>query len=79
MFAEASTVARGALAAYGLSYRAAGQMSARQVQRVLQGASAGDLPIEQLEAHLALNLKTAKAIGLTIPKSVVARADEVIQ
>ena len=80
MFSESSTVTRGALAAYGPSYRAAGRLSAKQVQRVLQGASPGDLPVEQLAApHLAINLKTAKDIGVTIPQSVLTRADEVVQ
>lgn len=47
---------------------------------VAQGAAPGDLPVEQLDKiHFAINLKAAKALGLTISPSVLARADEVIQ
>jgi putative ABC transport system substrate-binding protein len=80
MFQEVSAVNQGGLAAYGTSYREAGRLSAKQVQRVLQGATPGDLPVEQLSRpSLAINLKTAKALGLTIPRSLLLRADEVIQ
>ena len=54
--------------------------AAQHIQRVLLGAKPGDLPIEQIDKlHFVVNLKTAKALGLTIPPSVLARADEVIQ
>ncbi len=80
MFQEPSAVTLGGLAAYGSSYVVAGRLSAKQVQRVLQSAAPGDLPVEQLpRPTFSLNLKTAKALGLTIPRSVVLRADEVIQ
>lgn len=80
MFHDPGTVKMGALASYGVSYRELGRLSARHVQRVLLGARPGDLPVELVDRlHLAINLKTAKAIGVTIPQSVLARADEVIQ
>ena len=80
IYNETGSVARGGLAAYGASFYAIGRLSARQIQRVLQGAKAGDLPIESVDRlHLVINLKTAKALGLTIPASVLARADEVIE
>jgi putative ABC transport system substrate-binding protein len=80
MFQEPSSVAHGALASYGLSYHAVGRLAAKHVHRVLLGANPGDLPVEQLDRlHFAVNLKTAKALGLTIPPSVLTRADEVIE
>ena len=73
-------MAGGALASYGVSYYAGGRLSAKNVQRVLLGADPGGMPIEQFDRlHFVLNMKTAKAIGLTIPPAVLARADEVIE
>jgi putative ABC transport system substrate-binding protein len=73
-------VAKGAQASYGESYYALGRLSAKHVQRVLLGANPGDLPMEQLDRiHFVINLKTAKALGLTIPQSLLVRADEIIQ
>jgi len=80
MFQDKEAVARGALASYGVSYYGAGRISAEQVQRVLLGASPADLPVEQIDRlAFIINSKTAEALGLTIPPSVLARADEVIQ
>jgi putative ABC transport system substrate-binding protein len=80
MFQEQESVARGGLASYGVSYSAVGRLAARYVHRILLGANPGDLPIEQLDRlYFVINLKTAKALGLTIPQAVLLRADEVIQ
>jgi len=80
MLQETGSVAEGALAAYGESYYALGRLSAKPVHRVLLGANPSDVPVEQVsKLHFVINLKTAKALGLTIPPSVLARADDVIQ
>ena len=81
MFNTKDAVTKGALAGYGESYYALGRLSAKQVQRVLLGAAEpGSLPVEQLDRpQLFINLKTAKALGLTIPQSVLLRADQVIE
>ena len=80
MLHDDASVGMGALASYGVSYRMIGHQSAKYVQRVLLGARAGDLPVERLDRfHFAINLKTAKAIGVTVPQSVLTRADEVIR
>jgi putative ABC transport system substrate-binding protein len=80
MFHERGIVANGALAGYGVNYREVGRASAKHVQRVLTGTSPKDLPIENTDRlELILNLKTAKALGLTIPPSLLQRADQVIE
>jgi len=80
MFAEKESAAKGALTSYGVSYYTIGRLSARYVQRVLLGADPGTLPVEQVDRlDFVINLKTAKALGITIPQSVLVRADEVIR
>jgi len=71
---------KGGLASYGVNFYAIGQLGARQVQQVLQGASPEHLPVEQLDRlKLVINLKTARSLGLTVPAAVLARADQVIE
>src|SRR5713226_2986076 len=80
MFQEQSLVAKGALASYGQNYYEIGRLSAKYVQQVLGGTHPGDLRVETIDdEELAINLQTAKALGLKIPPNVLVRANKVIK
>jgi len=80
MFFDPFDVERGGLASYSANYYQVGRQAARLVDKIIKGAKPADVPVEQpTKFELVINLKTAKALGLTIPQSVLGRADRVIQ
>ena len=79
-FTTADTVKSGALMSYGANFPALYRRAAEYVDKISRGAKPGDLPVEQpTEFDLVINLKTAKALGLTIPHNLLVLADEVIE
>jgi putative ABC transport system substrate-binding protein len=80
MFYFDSLVTKGGLASYSVDFHEIGRQSAKHVERILAGANPKDVPIEGVDRlTFAVNKKTAQRIGLTIPESVLFRADKVIE
>jgi putative ABC transport system substrate-binding protein len=80
MYESGLVVRDGGLMSYGPDLADSYRRAAVYVDRILKGAKPSELPVEQPNRYyLLVNLKTAKALGLTIPQSILLRADEVIQ
>ena len=69
----------GGLMSFGSNLTHGYRRAAEIVDRILRGANPGELPVEQHSQHLAINMKTAQALGINVPRSLMARADEVVQ
>jgi putative ABC transport system substrate-binding protein len=80
VYASSYLVSEGGLASYGIDLADSFRQAAGYVDRIFHGEKPADLPVQQpTKVDLAINLKTAKALGLTVPTTLLARADEVIE
>jgi putative ABC transport system substrate-binding protein len=80
MFAHRDFVPAGGLMSYGPSYSERFRLAATYVDKILKGRKPSDLPVEQAaKLEFVINLKTAQALGLTIPPTILFQADEVIR
>ena len=80
MYAARDHVTDGGLSSYGISLRENARRVAAYIDKIFKGAAPGDLPVEfPTKLELVINLKSANALGLTVPPTLLARADEVIE
>jgi len=80
MFGSKENVQAGGLISYSADLTDLHRRAAAYIDKILKGAKADELPVEQASKYeMVINLKTAKALGLTVPPSLIARADEVIE
>jgi putative ABC transport system substrate-binding protein len=80
MFINRSYVEAGGLMSYGVNFPAMYRRGADYVAKIFKGARPEDLPVEHAaKFELVVNLKTARALGITLPTSILLRADEVIE
>ena len=80
MYPDHLFVEMGGLMSYGMDVSSLGRLAARDVDLILKGAKPGDIPFQlPIKHELSINVTVTKALGLTIPPSLLARADEVIE